>query len=194
MPGANDRSVGRYDRKSTAEQRAVGHCLDLMRATASLLVAGAGRMPTVTEILLLARVGRGTFYQHFAGTEAVVESMQFWLATSWPEPEACDFNGEAPHTALREWLERWFDVLRSEPTLAEAAVRFLAHAVAPALEDTLQVWTRAAERHGLIGVQADALQLRLAIAVVLRGAAEVHRRSPRELAAVVADSVVRLLR
>jgi AcrR family transcriptional regulator len=113
---------GRYDRRSTPEERLRAQRERLLRAVALAFVEGE---PSVSRVAALARVGRGSFYEFFDDFEHALRAVKTNTSSSIDKAllSALASAGE-PGAALRAMVSDYVDAVRRAPeaTLVALAI------------------------------------------------------------------------
>lgn len=164
---------GRYDRNLPSQTRQARQAERLLQATLQA-IAEHGEHATVTHVVAAARVGRNTFYEHFADMDAAVERacargvgllrerMVRSLADAW-----------TPRERLRSALGAWTGFVGEQPGYARALLRLpapQAHSVlsraGEPLRDVLRELLAEARRDAAIAIAPDEARLVAATAAV----------------------------
>ncbi len=177
---------GRYDRRSTPEERLRAQRWRLMHAVALAFVE---REPSVSRVAALARVGRASFYEFFDDFEhalAIVRSLSIDALDR--ALDAALIRERAPVAALRSLTQAFLESLQRWPEAALVALASDGEETSPlgrCFERALRRWSASSQSAGLITPQGDSERLLLAT-----GAAEAFARRVALRAAARAPEVV----
>jgi AcrR family transcriptional regulator len=194
---------GRYDRRSTPEERLRAQRERLLRAVARAFVEGD---PSVSRVAALARVGRGSFYEFFDDFEHALRTVKTNTSSSIEKAllSALASAGE-PHAALRAVVSEYVDAVRRAPEATLAALAIAEGAVLSQLGDgvarVLRRWLASVGRvDPTITPESDSRRVTFAAAaaeVCARQLAvgELSRTPPQPVdGRALADALLRLLR
>lgn len=168
---------GQYDRRQSRDQRLAEQKERLVLATARAFALHAA--PNVANVIEIAGVGRGTFYEYFDDVEharaAVVSSMQ---RRTEQVLRAAEARSRTPVERFRALAAAWLELADAEPASALVALRIDAgvrSALSPlggVLEGALTRSLAALTQSGMMRAERDPLRT-LAVAA----AAEAYARS-----------------
>lgn len=192
---------GRYDRRSTPEERLRAQRWRLMQAVARAFVE---REPSVSRVAAISRVGRASFYEFFDDFEhalAIVRSLS--IDGLDRTLEAALTRERAPVAALRAITQAFLEALQRWPEAALVALASDGEETSPlgrSFERALRRWSESSQSAGLITLTGDPVRLLLATGaaeafarrVAIRAAA--HAPALTDAGKVLSDALLRLLR
>ena len=177
---------GRYDRRSTPEERLRAQRGRLMHAVARAFVE---REPSVSRVAALSRVGRASFYEFFDDFEHALGMVRSAAIDALErELDVALSRERAPVGALRSLAEGLVEGLQRWPEASLVALASDGEETSPlgrSFERALRRWVVSSQSAGLITPTGDSERLLLAA-----GAAEAFARRVALRAATGAPSVV----
>jgi AcrR family transcriptional regulator len=185
---------GTYDRRRSKDERRADRRQQLLQAAADQLCARSPPL-NVGELVRRARVDRNAFYELFGDRIALERGLIEYLLDRLTSALSDDLAARTPGEVLRHWLKQWVALLRDERALVLACLNT---GGAPTLIDffseRLERWSELAASSGLIAGPPEALRLQLIAGEIVHAAELASLRKPAELAAALADLVLRGLR
>lgn len=192
---------GKWDRRTTDEERRVAARQRLLEATESV-VAAQGGAATAAEIIGRAGVGRNTFYEHFDSVRGAVEEVARGAAeqTSMALRRSSS-AARTPRERMRALSYAWLEAVSQRPVVAgalglgpptEALARLMAE-----LEGELGSAVEFARRAGAVGLPPEPLRLSCLLGAFVTAATYVTGNpgvDVRASADVLADLTLRAFR
>jgi AcrR family transcriptional regulator len=192
---------GRYDRRTTPEERLRAQRERLLRAVARAFVEKQANVSRVTE---LARVGRASFYEFFDDFEHALSAVRSVALDSVERAlEQALIRERAPVAALRALASDFLSAVSAWPDAALVALGSAVEEASPmgrCFSSALSHWLETTRRSGLVPPARDDTRLLLATgaaeAMARRAALESPRgeRKGNDDAQQLADALLRLLR
>jgi hypothetical protein len=192
---------GRYDRRSSPEERLRAQRWRLMQAVARAFVE---REPSVSRVAALSRVGRASFYEFFDDFEHALGMVRALSIDSLDRSLDATLTRErAPVAALRSLTQEFLESLQRWPEGSLVALASDGEETSPlgrSIERALRRWYVASQSAGFITPKSDSERLLLATgaaeAFARRVAIRAAARAPAVLDAVpqLSDALLRLLR
>jgi hypothetical protein len=192
---------GRYDRRSTPEERLRAQRWRLMQAVARAFVE---REPSVSRVAALSRVGRASFYEFFDDFEHALGIVRALSVDSLDRMLDATLTRErAPVAALRSLTQEFLESLQRWPEGSLVALASDGEETSPlgrSIERALRRWCVASQSAGLFTPRSDSERLLLATgaaeAFARRVAIRAAARAPVVLDAAtqLSDALLRLLR
>jgi len=192
---------GRYDRSSTAAQRAAQQAARIADATASTVARRGLGATTIDHVVRAAGVGRNTFYRHYRDLDHAVRHARAAAgATLWRMASARLAAAYTPTEKIRALVHAWLDLATEEPnTVAMLLLRIGADDPSEgttALGQLLTATLADAHRDAVLSTPPDQIRVLAAIGA-LEAVARDCIRHPASLSAAEAtlvDVIVRLFR
>jgi hypothetical protein len=194
-------SRGRYDRRSTPEERLRAQRWRLMQAVARAFVE---REPTVSRVAALSRVGRASFYEFFDDFEHALGIVRALSIDGLERAlEASLTRERAPMAALRSLTQEFLESLHGWPEGSLVALASDGEETSPlgrSFERALRRWSVASQSAGLITPWGDSERLLLATGAAEAFARRVANRAADRGPAIpdagtqLSDALLRLLR
>jgi AcrR family transcriptional regulator len=188
---------GRWERYLSREARADSQRRRILGALPGL-IAELGNAFTVDDVVEAAGIGRNTFYVHFEGTDAAVETLLAEVLEELTRAlSEVDAASRTPLARVRGIAAVWARCSARRPALS-----LLAHAGAEddgvngALRAHLTDALRGARRAGIVGREPDALRVELLIGAFDAAAVQLAEDPGSEgrVADALVDLVLRGLR
>lgn len=192
---------GRYDRRTTPEERMRAQRERLLRAVARAFLEKQGNVGRVTE---LARVGRASFYELFDDFEHAVSAVRALAIESVERAmERALARERAPVAALRALAGDFLAEVLERPDAALVALASAGEETSPlgrSFANALSRWLESSRRSGLVPHTRDDTRLLLATGAAEALGRRIALAGPRgdrrfeDDAQQLADAVLRLLR
>jgi AcrR family transcriptional regulator len=192
---------GRYDRRSTPEERLRAQRWRIMQAVAKAFVE---RESSVSRVAALSRVGRASFYEFFDDFEHALGIVRSLAIDALERALDSALTRErAPVAALRSLTQEFLDSLQRWPEASLVALASDGGETSPlarSFERALRRWFVAGQSAGLITPTSDSERLLFASGAAEAFARRVAIRAAAGAPAVLdadtqlADALLRLLR